>query len=289
MSRGDQQRERSRGQVESFGRGVFERIVSLQIIQRALTSFRWRSGLNADLAALDARLEQVEREVLRDDSRTPSASALLETRGTTKAWATPADADLLEKILRRAAAGRSDVFRVLEWGSGLSTLYYPELLRRSGARVSWITVEHDRELFRGALELELRAHGASVVWSEELGELVVSWNPAREGTTAIVFDKGAVDPFSPNRAPCGELATRFTDYVTLPSTLDLRLDAVIVDGRMRRRCLLESADRLSEHGIALLHDAQRSHYHSAFGDFGPAARSVTRCGLDRKSTPTSLT
>lgn len=46
-------------------------------------------------------------------------------------------------------------------------------------------------------------------------------------------------------------------------------DLVIVDGRLRRRCLIE-ASRVD--GVVVLHDAQRAYYHCAFGLFAHQGR-----------------
>jgi hypothetical protein len=64
------------------------------------------------------------------------------------------------------------------------------------------------------------------------------------------------------------------DYVSLPASLGRRFDIVIVDGRKRRRCLLEASRFLSDNGIVILHDAWRSYYQCAF----EAYESGTRVG-----------
>ncbi len=62
-----------------------------------------------------------------------------------KAWMSVRDADLLEALLHRQAVERTSPLRVLEWGSGRSTLWYTrylELLRRD---YLWVTIEHDQD------------------------------------------------------------------------------------------------------------------------------------------------
>ena len=194
-----------------------------------------------------------------------AAAISLETRGSSKAWMTAADADLLEDVLERVAHQFGGDLRVLEWGGGLSTLHYPDWLARRGARVSWTTIEHDRGLFRGSLEPTLRERGATIVWSEDIAATMPALaDPGRRGVTAVVFDKGAINPFDANPSRYTERAKDLDDYVTLPASFGLRFHVVIVDGRKRRRCLLEAARLLEPGGIALLHDAQRPYYHPAF-------------------------
>ena len=61
-----------------------------------------------------------------------------------------------------------------------------------------------------------------------------------EGVTAIVFDKGWLDPSDGNPKGQEHRARDLDDYVALPASLGLRFDLVIVDGRKRCRCLTES-------------------------------------------------
>ena len=43
---------------------------------------------------------------------------------------------------------------------------------------------------------------------------------------------------------------------------------MVVDGRYRRRCLIAAKDVLADAGVLILHDAQRTHYHSSLSEFG---------------------
>lgn len=242
-------------------RRLYDRFMSASVVQRALASLRSRSGVDADLDELRSRIEALER------ARTP----LLENRGTTKAYATPADADLLEEILLRLAGRFEDQLRAFEWGSGLSTLHYPEWLASRGVRVSWITAEHDRAWFMQALEPVLRARGATIVRSDDLAEAVSALRAGRQALVAVVFDNGP----DPHDQPSDWYLDRALDrdeYVALPCELGLRYHVALVDGRQRRRCLLEAAKVLEDGGVALLHDAQRPYYHSAFAAFRSGRR-----------------
>ena len=184
---------------------------------------------------------------------------------------TKADADLLETMLLELGRRFDDSLRVLEWGSGLSTLHYPVWLGRQGIRVTWTAVEHDRDLFCSALEQTLRARGAVIAWAEDIrAEADVRLNGA--GVVAVVFDKGPISPFDVNPMRYVDRQKDLDDYVGLPAALGLRFHAIIVDGRKRRRCLIQAASLLEEGGIALLHDAQRPYYQEAFASFRSGRR-----------------
>jgi len=88
---------------------------------------------------------------------------------------------------------------------------------------------------------------------------------------AVVFDAGDLRPFDPDRDR--DRDADLDDYVTLPGSLEMRFDIVLVDGRKRRRCLLEASRLLNDAGIVVLHDAWRAYYQCAF-DAYPFARRI---------------
>ena len=46
-----------------------------------------------------------------------------------------------------------------------------------------------------------------------------------------------------------------------------KFDIVIVDGRFRRRCLIEAKKILAPEGYVVLHDAHKKHYHSPLDSY----------------------
>lgn len=81
----------------------------------------------------------------------------------------------------------------------------------------------------------------------------------------VAFDRGALMPFD-----SGDVAERHVDmddYVAYPARRAGRYDLIFVDGRKRRRCLLEAASLLKPGGITVLHDAYRQPYHCALDAF----------------------
>lgn len=141
---------------------------------------------------------------------------------------------ILEDALRNLC--RSPV-RVLEWGSGASTSHFPAFLDHLGVAYSWLSIEHNRGWFE-----------------------TVSRNTARNPNIRIVLvEPGLGDPRS-RECPMEE-------YISLPSAAGGPYDFILVDGRKRRRCLLEARRLLSPGGVVFLHDAQRKRYHCAFQAF----------------------
>ena len=186
-----------------------------------------------------------------------------------KAWMTIRDADLLELLLVAHSARVGSPVDVLEWGAGRSTLWYSDVLERQGLLGSWLALEHNREFFMGEIAPELmRRRSASYLLSERLQEedLLV---PAPGGGSseadatlrAVVFDAGDLRPYDPEREH--DRRADLDDYVALPASLHRRFDIVVVDGRKRRRCLLEARQLLSDSGIVVLHDAWRPYYQCA--------------------------
>jgi len=126
---------------------------------------------------------------------------------------------------------------VCEWGCGGSTVYFTsQLAERNLTNWSWTAIDHDAE------------------WSNCIREIV---NP---NVRVVLFDKQGIDP----RA---ERDLDMEDYITFPRSEKRTYDLVIVDGRRRRRCIMEARELLSPIGICMVHDAQRSYYHCAMSMF----------------------
>jgi hypothetical protein len=91
---------------------------------------------------------------------------------------------------------------------------------------------------------------------------------ATRGVVALVFDSGSL-------TPAQNEADRYADldaYVDAPAQLGGSFDVVMVDGRKRRRCLIEGSRLVASDGVVLLHDAHREYYHSAFSEFAQSHR-----------------
>ena len=139
----------------------------------------------------------------------------------------------IKKLLLSLGAKNSKV-RVLEWGSGGSTVYFTQFLKRQNIPYLWRSVEYNKG------------------WYEKVQQEL----SGDKNTRLALFDVG-------NRS-LRQRNIPMEEYIKYPSTLGEAFDLIIVDGRKRRRCLLEADKILSPDGVVLLHDAQRKHYQCAF-------------------------
>lgn len=137
---------------------------------------------------------------------------------------------------------------VLEWGSGGSTVYYTNFLKDKGISYTWTSVEYNK------------------VWYEKISDLIKN----DSSTTLALFDVGNTD--------LRQRYTQMDEYVAYPAKLGKKYDVIFVDGRKRRRCLLEAQRLLKPGGTVLLHDARRTYYHCAFYVY-PDSRILLWSGL----------
>lgn len=182
------------------------------------------------------------------------------------------DADLVEGALLGAFAGpgAGRVPRILEWGCGLSTLYYTRALAERGEFL-WVTLEYDRAFFeqRVAPYLTLWSNVQMVKVSSAADvSAAVADGVLTRGVVALVFDAGSL-------SPAQNALDRHADldaYVDAPALLGTPFDVVMVDGRKRRRCLIEASRLVASDGAVLLHDAHRAYYHGAFSEYAQSHR-----------------
>lgn len=183
-----------------------------------------------------------------------------------KAWMSVTDADLVETVLLRQAEHARETLNVLEWGSGKSTIYFTTLLRERGIPFNWVTLEYDRTYFEATFLEHLQTlDQVRIEYLDETTRKTVLERGAKPQVEAIVFNKGKLLPFDPEHAQ--DRLVNMDDYVGFPATLQRKFDFILVDGRHRRRCLLQAAALLKPDGVAILHDAYRKHYHCALDAF----------------------
>ncbi len=176
------------------------------------------------------------------------------------------DADLVERVLLRQAERAQGTLHALEWGSGKSTSYFTTLLRERGFQFNWVTLEYDRAFFEATFLEHLKSvDNVRVEYLDETRRATVLQKGQTFEIEAAVFDKGKLSPFDPNHA--ADRLVNMDAYVNFPATLDKKFDFILVDGRHRRRCLLEASRLLKARGVAFLHDAYREYYHCAFDAF----------------------
>lgn len=144
-----------------------------------------------------------------------------------------------------------DGLRVFEWGSGASTIYYPKFLKSAGRKFDWYAIDNSRKWYEQGRAKILRAHLADRVHTH-CSEFPAFWELPGYSPN---------DPVPPPQAYSGNANVQ--EYINWPKELGRPFDVIIVDGRFRRHCLLVGAEVLAPKGILILHDAQRTHYHSS--------------------------
>lgn len=173
---------------------------------------RKRRATSADIA----------RALVRQKRREAAA------RGGIKPWMKFMEIEIIEELLARLRPARC-----LEWGTGYSTLCFPELL---APEASWLAVEHDGDW------------AARIAGMNERANVRIHHVPANHQPWSDPDGDGSY----------GDLS----DYVDYPRAF-APFDCVLVDGRARASCLERALELTGAGGIVILHDAQRSYYHGA--------------------------
>ena len=140
--------------------------------------------------------------------------------------------------------------RVIEWGSGASTLW---LAKRSG---SVISIESDPE------------------WAARVIDAVP------ENVTII---QPQIPPESPKTTigskRWGYRGLDFEHYVGAIDTLEGDFDVVVIDGRSREACLNKALERLAPGGIILFDNTNRRRYRAALARYNAKITRETSWGL----------
>ena len=126
---------------------------------------------------------------------------------------------------------------ILEWGSGGSTYYFSKFLEDNNIEYTWTSIEYNKRWYNKVLSLLKENRNVSVV----------------------LFDVGNDNLRQRN--------LEMNEYVDYPNTINKKFDFVLVDGRKRRRCLLEAQKLLNPNGVVFLHDAQRKYYHCVLKNY----------------------
>lgn len=121
--------------------------------------------------------------------------------------------------------------RILEWGAGFSTLYFPERLEFP---FEWYSIEHHRD------------------WFHELEKM------NRNEKVKIILKEPEQYPFTDEHGDGSYEDLR--SYIDYPGELG-GFDCIIIDGRARNDCLLKAEEILNPGGVIILHDANRERYY----------------------------
>ena len=197
-------------------------------------------------------------------SMPPPRLVLDDSEWSHKAWMSRIDTELFERVLLRKGQAAQGAFQVLEWGAGRSTLYFSRRLQELGLPYQWLSLDYDRGYVDREVAPQLvNRPEARLIYADD-AKLEAAGSVAHP-LQVVVFDRGRLQPFLGGHA--ADRHANLHDYVTYPARLGGRYDLIFVDGRKRRRCLLEAARLLKTDGVALLHDAYRPHYQCAFESF----------------------
>lgn len=151
---------------------------------------------------------------------------------TPKPWMSHIEIDIIESILLKL-----NPQKCLEWGSGFSTAYFPHFISDDSL---WVSVEHDKK------------------WYERLQKVPKKGNVLLNNVAANKY------PWT-DRYKDGSY-NDLKDYIEFPGNLK-NFDFILIDGRARSSCILKAREIISPFGIAVLHDANRKHYHPNFSIF----------------------
>lgn len=148
--------------------------------------------------------------------------------------------------------------KVFEWGSGFSSIYYSEYLRKRGIAAEWHSIDNNR------------------IWHEKVSSIVKQKNLEPRIRLYLrefvpFWEKPGWGPVPP---PCGVFGPKSENeiaYINFPSQFGSKFDIVIIDARFRRHCIQTTKKLLLPEGIAVLHDAQKAHYHVGLDEFRHSA------------------
>lgn len=140
--------------------------------------------------------------------------------------------DLISELIEKL-----NPVRVLEWGSGYSTLYFPKKLSKEA---NWLAIEHN-EPWSSRINNKNKNPNVEIIWIEPENSM---WNDE--------YNDGTYDDLK-----------SYIEYPTQKGTYDL----IIVDGRARKACIIKAKEILNENGILIIHDANREWYHRELEEF----------------------
>ncbi len=161
---------------------------------------------------------------------------------------------IFKKIFDNYTCNKNRNIRIFEWGSGFSTIYYSEYLLKKGIMVEWHSIDNNR------------------VWHEKVFSIIKQKNLEHH----IRLYLKEFSPFWEKRGwgqmppPCGVFGPKSENeiaYINFPVQFKKKFDIIIIDARFRRHCIQTTKDVLEPYGIAIIHDAQKVHYHVGLNDF----------------------
>ncbi|MEM6290435.1 MAG: hypothetical protein AAGA54_04190 [Myxococcota bacterium] len=140
--------------------------------------------------------------------------------------------------------------RVIEWGSGGSTLLLPALY---DTIEQYVSVEHNKA-WHARVEQHIDASRVEVLFRP----------PAEADPEPPMFKEGGKGKTLPEYAEWSDRAERdrsiMASYIDAPFERIATPDLTLVDGRARRFCIEAAWSALPSGGVLVVHDAQRGQY-----------------------------
>ena len=158
---------------------------------------------------------------------------------------------ILKKIFRLYEGKK---LRVLEWGCGRSTTYYARYLKSLGVDFVWYGVNNSKEWYENVHQ-QIKKNNLMDQVHLSLFEFDPFW--MKPGWDWKNFNPKGFEPQQENEK----------EYICFPETVGGRFDVIIVDGRFRRRCLIEAKKISAPNGWVVLHDAHKERYHSSLSSY----------------------
>jgi len=140
---------------------------------------------------------------------------------------------------------------IFEWGSGFSSIYFSEYLRKRNVEFQWHSIDNNKTWHEKVL-LMLKKRGLNAYVQLYLKEFLSFWEKPEWRWKNIPPPCGMFRPKSESER----------SYVSFPKSLNKKFDVIIIDARFRRHCLRIAKEVLSPQGVVVMHDAQKKHYHS---------------------------
>ena len=147
----------------------------------------------------------------------------------------------IERLLEEQAK-LNHCLSIVEWGAGRSTIYFSNFLKGLGVKFKWIAIENH------------------IPWYQDVLAMIQA-NQLADTVTCVL-----------KSATCEErkyIQETFymSEYINYPSSLGIKFNFILIDGRRRRECLESAHKLLAPKGVAVLHDAERPECQPAFGHF----------------------
>lgn len=182
--------------------------------------------------------------------------------------------------------------KMLEWGCGGSTLYFPKLVK------NYVSIEHNQEWYEKLkpqlldnVELYFVALHKEKFDDEEPSELSLDQNAMDilEGTEEWYNQFGNSEIYTVDGRVHWDTRGRFDwhcglDYIKKPMELSYRnYDVILVDGRCRTMCAYMAKHLLKDDGYLLFHDFNnRPYYHGILKWFEKVDEEETLVVLKKK-------